>query len=282
MSFRYSIIVPTLNRTQELEALLISIREQNFKDFEIIIVDQNEDDRLSNIMSAFKNEFTIKHIKIETKGASIARNVGIENAKGEILTFPDDDCEFPIDLLSKISEVFRTEIHLDGITIPARDKQEAASVARLSSKGGQVNKSNVLKRAIEAGIYIKSNKLNGIRFDEKLGVGANSPWWSDEGADFILKIIYKGSIINYMPHLYIYHPNPIITYNEKAIIRSFKYGCGRGKFLRMHDYPLWHVFYIWSLYIAGIAIGLFQLNISKAKFYLFGLKGRVTGYLDKS
>jgi glycosyltransferase involved in cell wall biosynthesis len=50
-----SLIIATLGRTLELDRLMATLVNQSFKNFEIIIVDQNADDRLNYIVQAAKN-----------------------------------------------------------------------------------------------------------------------------------------------------------------------------------------------------------------------------------
>lgn len=48
----------------------------------------------------------IKYIHIEQKGLSLARNIGLKYVKGDIVAFPDDDCEYPADLLKEVNDFF--------------------------------------------------------------------------------------------------------------------------------------------------------------------------------
>ena len=101
---KYSLIIPTLGRTIQIKALLDSLKKSSYKDFEIIIVDQNEDDRLCPIIEEFEQKFELRHEKVTFKGATKARNYGFNLSQGEYIMFPDDDCEFLPDTLSVINE----------------------------------------------------------------------------------------------------------------------------------------------------------------------------------
>src|SRR5258708_3050813 len=99
----FSLIVPTLNRREDVERLLFSIAAQSCRDFEVIIVDQNADDRLGDICREFARRMPLMHLKVESKGAARARNHGLGFAKGRIINFPDDDCEFTPELLELVA-----------------------------------------------------------------------------------------------------------------------------------------------------------------------------------
>ena len=93
---RFSLIMATLGRFDEIRIFLDSIDLQNYTDFELIIVDQNEENILGDIILPYKKKFYINHIRIKEKGLSLARNVGIKYAKGDIIAFPDDDCIYSL------------------------------------------------------------------------------------------------------------------------------------------------------------------------------------------
>jgi glycosyltransferase involved in cell wall biosynthesis len=277
----FSLVVPTLGRDQEVRALLESLTSQTFSDFEVFIIDQNQDDRLNLIITGFQDKLNVTQVRQPSRGASAARNAGLKYASGKIITFPDDDCTYPARLLEEVFDWFKNNPTWDGITISARDIQNKQSVARFSKSQGEVKPFNILKRVIEAGIFVKRASLEGISFDENLGVGAHTPWWSDEGPDFILRLLHRHKRIMFVPRYYIHHPDPVASYDQKAQERSYRYGCGRGRFLKKHDYPFWFVTYVLSLYPAGMLLSLLQLKPKKFNYYLNGQKGRLRGYFSR-
>ncbi|MCF6204987.1 MAG: glycosyltransferase family 2 protein [Methylococcaceae bacterium] len=274
---KFSLIVATLHRTSEVDSLLTSLVNQVYNDFEVIIVDQNSDDRLDTIIKSYSKTLKVTHTHCESKGASHARNHGIELATGEIITFPDDDCEYPHDLLSEIYKEFNN-VKISGISVSSHDKNGGKGIARFAKERKIITKLNIYMTCVESGIFIRNKCLGNVRFDEELGIGSPTMLWSDEGPDLLLSLIKKGEKFLFIPELFFYHPNPVKSYDEKSIIRSYRYGCGRGAYLRKRNYPLWFVFYVWLLYVAGVLIALFQLNPNKVKYYYHGLVGRVAGY----
>lgn len=274
-------IVATLGRDKELRLLFDSLREQTFKDFEVIVVDQNEEDFIADIVKDYANSLTINQIRTRSRGASAARNRGLESARGEIVTCPDDDCEYAPDILERVLKLFRENSSWTGLIASSSDKDNHGAVSRLATEQGLITKFNILNRAIEFGIFVRASAIKDFFFDEDLGVGSKSPWWSDEGPDFVYRLIQKGAVFIYIPSIVIFHPNPTLVYNEKTLTRSWRYGLGRGRYLKKHRYPFWFVLYVWSLYVAGIMIGIAQLNRGKIAYYYHGLKGRIKGYLSK-
>lgn len=72
---QFSLVLATVGRTHEVERLLCSLDRQEGATFELIVVDQNTDERLAPLLEARKNRYPILHIRAERCGASRARNV---------------------------------------------------------------------------------------------------------------------------------------------------------------------------------------------------------------
>lgn len=88
----FSIITPTYNRARFLTEMIESVQQQTFTDYEHIIVDDGSEDDSEKIVSEFaKADSRINYIIQENKGRSTARNVGIEQAKGQYVCFLDSD-----------------------------------------------------------------------------------------------------------------------------------------------------------------------------------------------
>ena len=106
-----SIIIPTYNRSYSLPLSLASVIAQNYKNIEIIIVDDNSSDNTSAVCQRFMSEFgdIIQYVRNETNlGAAASRNKGIQLARGDLVTFLDSDdlyyldkIESQVDLLEK-------------------------------------------------------------------------------------------------------------------------------------------------------------------------------------
>lgn len=276
---KFSVIIATLNRVEEPLLMLDSLLKQTYKDFEVILVDQNNDTILEGYLKKYKNEFPFKHIKTPLKGASNARNTGINNSVGEILTFPDDDCEFHESFLEEIDDYLKKS-KCDGLLTTSRDKYDGKAISILmSSKPQKITKKNVLKTVIEAAIIVKANKLNGVLFDPKMGVGTPlSSYWSDEGPDLILRLLEKGLDFEFCPQFYMYHPNPVKVYNEKTALRSYRYGKGRGYLLKKHNFGFLSISYYLLVYVIGMIKGGIMLNPNMFKYFRRGFQGRYEGY----
>lgn len=86
-----SAIICTHNRDRYLGLAIDSLLAQDFTDFEIIVVDNASSDRTREVVEARLSDPRLRYIYEAEIGLSVARNTGANSAKGEILTYLDDD-----------------------------------------------------------------------------------------------------------------------------------------------------------------------------------------------
>jgi glycosyltransferase involved in cell wall biosynthesis len=101
-----SVIIPTYNRGWTIREAVDSVLIQDYKDFELIVVDDGSTDNTPEVLGAYCG--VIKVFRQENKGVSAARNRGIAEASGRFIAFLDsDDLWFP-QKLSRQVEFFNT------------------------------------------------------------------------------------------------------------------------------------------------------------------------------
>jgi len=278
----FSLVMATVNRTKKLEKFLEYLDKQTYRDFELIVVDQNADDRLDPILQLYHDRFSILHLRSAKRGASRARNVGLKHANGEIITFPDDDCWYPPDLLEGAHCFFEEHPEVHVLTARSVDDNMKHSHINWDLSEGFVNRFNMWKRVIEFSIFIRSETAKRVGdFDEFLGVGAGTLWGSGEGPDYILRALKAGFRIYYDPSVVIYHAQPVHRYDAKAVARARSYGGGIGAVLRRHKYPFWFVCYGWIRSTGGFFLCILLGRFGKARHYLAALQGKIAGWAVK-
>jgi len=274
---KFSLILPTINRTLELENFLTSLNNQKYDSFELIIIDQNVDNRIERILSNRSFYFPIVHLKSEP-GISHARNQGLKSAMGDIIAFPDDDCEYPPDLLLQIKNIFINDPNLLGITGKSLDKLGNDSAGRYENKKGYLNKFDVWKKGVSITVFLRAEIYDQIgEFDESLGLGAGTIFQSGEETDYLIRSVNLNHKILYNPKIFVIHQNPTLKYNKSALRRAFFYGCGCGAVLKKHYYPFWFKLIFLIRPFGGFIVSVFTLNFNKSRFYLNSIKGRLTG-----
>jgi len=281
---KISLIIPTLGRDIELLPLLNSLVNQTFKEFELIIVDQNGDNRVNNVLKKFEGQLDYKHIKTEIRGAARARNIGITIATGKLITFPDDDCWYPYDLLKNVNRLFDEHSEWEAISGKLVDPEGKSGLGRWSKKDGLIDRYNLWTRHTEVTLFIRRyvfDKING--FDELLGVGAGTKWGSGESADLVLKMLGTDFKIYYNQNINIHHPITIDTaeincFSEKVYKKTYHYALGMGYVMGRYKYPHWYILYFCIRPLSGGILELFK-SYNKSKYYRLILKGRIKGYL---
>ena len=165
-----SIIVPTKNSEATIRACLKSVKNQTYKDIEIIIVDNNSKDNTKEIVDDLRLRIKDLRINLYNKGPerSAQRNFGVLKSKGDYLLFLDSDMELSKNVASDCILLSEKEKNVGGIVIP-----------EISVGKSFWAKCKALERSFYIGVdWIESarfiskkvfNELNG--FDENLTSG---------------------------------------------------------------------------------------------------------------
>ncbi len=101
---KISVIIPTLDRGEELKRLFVSFGLQTKKPFEIIVVDQGREN-LSRLIAKYQ-ELKIVHKKVDFQSLTKARNFGVKIAQGDIISFLDDDIILDKNYIKSIESFF--------------------------------------------------------------------------------------------------------------------------------------------------------------------------------
>jgi glycosyltransferase involved in cell wall biosynthesis len=101
---RFTIVTPTFNRADMIQATIKSVLTQTFKDWELIIVDDGSTDNTDEVMQQFLTDTRIKYVKKTNTGQADSLNVGASHASGEFITFLDSDDEAYPNWLQVVNE----------------------------------------------------------------------------------------------------------------------------------------------------------------------------------
>jgi glycosyltransferase involved in cell wall biosynthesis len=98
---RFSVVIPTYNEEKYISETLQALKNQTFKDFEVIVKDGKSQDHTVTIAQKFANRV----FSVSDHSAADARNQGACRAKGEILVFMDADTLLLPETLERFSKV---------------------------------------------------------------------------------------------------------------------------------------------------------------------------------
>ena len=203
-----------------------SLVSQEYKNFEIIVVDGHSMDNTIEIAKEYTGNVFFEEGGNRASGC----NVGIQHARGEIIAFTDDDCEVPTDWLKQIVSNFedKTLDVLGGInrTPEESSKTEKAFGAVMNDLLSITYSWDAYEKVIGCNsAYRKATLVSAGGFNENL--------LTAEETELQFRLKQSGKQIRYLESLFVFH-------NRRCTIRQFwnqqyRFGVGKGKWLR--SYP---------------------------------------------
>jgi glycosyltransferase involved in cell wall biosynthesis len=267
----FDLVVATVDRVEQLGHLLTSLESQTHEDFRVLLVDQNDDDRLADIVRVH-SKLPIERLRSE-RGLSRARNVALREIRADLVAFPDDDCVYAPDLLERVARRFAEEPRLDGLTGRAVDHAGSSS-ASWAAEPARLTRENLWNRAISFTIFLRSAVVRSVGdFDEQLGLGSGTARASGEETEYLVRAVTDGARIDYDPAL-------TVSHDEKGLTDSLgaREGASLGYILRKHDYPKRTVARMLIRPAGGAVVAVARRDGERARFQLDTLIGRLRGY----
>lgn len=223
-----SVIVPCYNQAQYLPETLDSVIAQTYVNWECIIVNDGSTDNTAEIAQRYcAKDSRFRYVEKKNGGLSSARNVGLEEAKGDYIQFLDSD-----DLLSENKFKQQLEVALnsgadvvvsrydmyDGVRHVYFDNEWSCSKPLLSVDGFLYSWGKSFVIAIHAGFF-SANFLavNEIHFNEKVAALEDWIFWyqiANYGARFV-------QIDNVLAH-YRVHPGSMSTESNRMQVSRIK------------------------------------------------------------
>jgi len=227
-----SVVIISYNRIDKLKEALTALREQYFRDFEVIVVDNNSHDGSPRLI---EEEFPeVKLTKLPNNIGIAARNRGIEISRGEFVVLMDDDAVLENDWIEKAVQHFNNEPSLGVL---------ASKVLNYYSReiwgwvyGVDVNthadKQFEVFTFVACAAAIRKSALNAAGlFSEELFI-----YWDED--DLSIRIMDSGYTLRYHPDLVAYHKVPV---NQNAARRTRRkyYHARNAIWYYWKYYPVW-------------------------------------------
>ena len=112
---KFSIVIIALNEERYIGTILKCLTEQTYKDFEVIVVDGQSEDKTIEVVDEFKDKLDLKAIISDKRGHGYQRNLGAKNAKYENIIFFDADNYIPSNFIEGLVS-FLKENSVDCLT----------------------------------------------------------------------------------------------------------------------------------------------------------------------
>ena len=279
MPVDFDLVVPTLGRSAELARFLDALEAQSYRSFRlIVVVDQNGEAGLEPILAPYRDRIRLQVVE-SARGLSRARNAGLRQVAGDVVSFPDDDCWYPPDLLQRVADTLERNPAWDGVAGRTIDESARSSLLLWQKQPGLITRENVWRTAITVTIFLRQALVERVGFfDETLSLGSGTPWGSGDETDYVLRALAAGFTLGYDPRIVVYHESPNPPFSRSAARRAYGYGMGNSRVLRMHGYPRWFAAYRVLQLVAGSGYFLVRGRLGLARFYWAMAMGRTIGW----
>lgn len=255
---RFSVIIPVYNRIDEVRDLMESLALQSCKDFEVVIVEDGSSAPCKDVVEKYADRVDASYYYKENEGRSIARNHGLEHAKGDYFIFFDSDCVIPPDYFKILSEALdRNPLDCFGGPDAAHESfsttQKAINYSMTSFlttggiRGGKVQLEKFVPRTFNMGYSRKVyEKVGGFRemFSEDI--------------DMSTRIRQAGFSIGLIREAYVYHKRRV---NMRLFTRQvYVFGMSRITLKLLYPDSLKLVHTLPAVFVIG-SLGLIALSI---------------------
>jgi len=228
---RLSVIIPFYNSAPFIERCIRSVENQDIpnQEYELICVNDGSNDQSIDIVSRLKKEFeNIILINQDNKGVSVARNVGLDQSRGDFLMFVDSDDYIAANTLKKVlahAEKTNPQVLFLGYT-SVKEGREAkwqvcagsendlvyrGIVAYFLSRGDQYTDPDRIWAILFSGDFIKVNNLNFLP-----GV----PYLED--GEFMARTLCIAERCNFINIQFYYHTENIGSATRSNLFHSEK------------------------------------------------------------
>jgi cellulose synthase/poly-beta-1,6-N-acetylglucosamine synthase-like glycosyltransferase len=257
----YSVILPTFGRPDEVENFLKSITLQQYKNFDVVVVDGSLDNILHPVIDGFQKDLDLKYIHEKGLGASESRNLGCEKARGDFLIFIDSDCIVPPDYFIKVNDFLSSNPAVDAFGGPDAALESFSPIQKAVNYAmtSMLTTGGIRGKKIHAGKFQLRGFNMGVRREAFFKVGGYRGMQVGEDIDLSMRLQKEGYETALIDTAFVYHRRKATWY--KFYRQLYFHGKGRvdlhlkhGDALKIiHLLPGFFVIYLF----AGFGVGIF-------------------------
>lgn len=278
----FALIVSTLGRRHQLTRFLTSLDAQTYRNFEVILVDQNPPGFLAPVVEPFLPRLPIVLLQ-SAQGLSRARNIGLSRASANVFAFPDDDCWYPPHVLESVASLLTQNPEWDGLTGRLVDEEKHDGFHWYHRESGPIDTSTVWRRSSSATMFLRESLVQSVgRFDEQLGRGTATAMSAAEDSDYLIRALKSSFRLYFCADVCVFHSDSPVTNDRRRIDQAYGDSLSFGYLLRKYKYPFWFAFHTWLRALGGTLVSLLQGNRAKFDYHGAILRGRVRGWFGYS
>ena len=196
--YKVSVIIPTYKRAEDVTRAVDSVLNQTIDSFECIVVDDNgvgtpDGEKTALVMSRYEADKRVKYIRHEiNKNGSAARNTGIKAAKGECISFLDDDDAYMPTRLEKMYNRLHDLDNSWGACYTGYVKHQPNGKDQFSD---EKQEGNLFVKALMRSLYIGSGANLFFRREaiDKVGL-FNESFSRNQDLEYIIRILQSYKI----------------------------------------------------------------------------------------
>jgi glycosyltransferase involved in cell wall biosynthesis len=284
-----SIVMCTRNRPDLIGQAVESVLENDWPDFELVVVDQSTDERTRSVVTGMMpRHANLRYVYTEKAGLSRAYNIGIRASSGEVLGFTDDDCVAPPDWVRSIAGVFTAEPGVDmlygQVLLPAALRGHDGEVPTLPIYQPElIDRANGFRvYGMGANFAVRRTLFDRIGgFDEALGGGG--PLKSSQDFDFQYRAYLAGATVALRPDVNVDHYGLRTAEQWPATQRAYGFGDGAFYFKHVRCGDVFALKML-TLRIVRMAVreALIKIGIRRRPSQWLYLRSCFTGILESS
>ena len=247
---KYSFVIPVYNRPDEVDELLESLTRQDYKDFEVVVVEDGSAVPCAEVVDRYATRLDVHYFSKPNSGPGQTRNYGVEHSRGEYVLILDSDVVLPEGYLSAV-EAELSAHPCDAFGGPDRahesftPMQKAINYAMTSffTTGGIRGGKKKMDK-----FYPRSFNM-GVRRSTYLALGGFSKMRFGEDIDFSTRIFKGGYACRLFPEAWVWHKRR--TDLRKFFKQVHNSGIARINLMKRHPGTLKLVHTLPGLFTAG-------------------------------
>ncbi|MDH3322555.1 MAG: glycosyltransferase [Flavobacteriaceae bacterium] len=272
MNLEFSIIIPVYNRPQEIDELLQSISNQQFKQgVEVLVIEDGSEVLSDRIAEKYKDSLDIKYFYKENSGPGDSRNYGMRKAGGNYFIILDSDCILPENYIDEITSALAhhyTDAYggADAAHAGFSVMQKAINYSMTSflTTGG-------LRGHEKARNKFQLRSFNmGISKKAFLKTGGFSQQHYGEDIDLTFRLWSNDFETQFIQNAFVYHKRRATW--KQFVQQTFNFGAARPVLNQMHPNSSKITFWFPSLFVIGLIVAIiFSLTGNHLLLTIYGV-----------
>lgn len=261
MNPKYSVIVPVYNRLDEIAELLQSLTLQQYKNFEVIVVEDGSTNPCRDVVDSFRDKLQLEYVVKQNSGPGPSRNVGYAMAKGDYLVVFDSDCIIPAEYFKVVDEALNhtsfdawggpDRAHENFTLLQRAMAYTMSSVLTTGGIRGKKNRANTFQpRSFNMGISRNVfEKTGGFKFNRLA-----------EDIELSIRMRKHGFKVVLLAEAFVYHKRRTTLKQFYNQVSSF--GKGRIQVGREHPGEIKLTHWFPAVFLIGLFLPLFLGTVS--------------------